>query len=114
MLGLSINLPSFEPGPQLIGDVPPDLARRLAVGLDEGLADGGGDNRLLRLWHVGQALRMVPRGSRWPLPAMPLDARGSKRQKRRFDGIRSSTAPAPASDPEPKKRKESGVPAAAC
>ena len=39
----------LEPGPQLIGDVPPDLTRRLAVGLDEGLADGGGDNRLLRI-----------------------------------------------------------------
>jgi hypothetical protein len=26
----------LEPGPQLIGDVPPDLARRLAVGLDGG------------------------------------------------------------------------------
>ena len=36
----------LEPGPQLIGDVPPDLTRRLPVGLDEGLADGGGDNRL--------------------------------------------------------------------
>ena len=46
MLGPSINLPSFSNRPQLIGDVPPDLARRLAVGLDEGLADGGGDNRL--------------------------------------------------------------------
>jgi hypothetical protein len=33
----------LEPEPQLIGDVPPDLARRLAVGLEEGLADGGGD-----------------------------------------------------------------------
>jgi hypothetical protein len=37
----------LEPRPQLIGDVPPDLARRLAVGLDEGLADGGSDNRLM-------------------------------------------------------------------
>ena len=57
MLGLVHQPAEFlEPGPQLIGDVPPDLARRLAVGLDEGLADGGGDNRLLRLWHVGQRI----------------------------------------------------------
>jgi hypothetical protein len=54
MLGLVHQPAEFlEPGPQLIGDVPPDLARRLAVGLDEGLADGGGNNRLLSLWHVG-------------------------------------------------------------
>ena len=57
MLGLVHQPAEFlEPGPQLIGDVPPDLARRLAVGLDEGLADGGGDNRLLRLWNVGQRI----------------------------------------------------------
>ena len=57
MLGLVHQPAEFlEPGPQLIGDVPPDLTRRLAVGLDEGLADGGGDNRLLRLWHVGQRI----------------------------------------------------------
>ena len=37
MLGLVHQPAEFlEPGPQLIGDVPPDLARRLAVGLDEG------------------------------------------------------------------------------
>ena len=36
--------------------MPLALARRLAVALDEGLADGGGDNRLLRLWHVGQRI----------------------------------------------------------
>jgi hypothetical protein len=45
----------LEPGPQLIGDVPPDLARRLVVGLDEGLVDSV-DNRLLRLWHEGQRI----------------------------------------------------------
>ena len=40
MLGLVHEPAEFlEPGPQLIGDMPPDLARRLAVGLDEGLAD---------------------------------------------------------------------------
>jgi hypothetical protein len=57
MLGLVHQPAEFlEPGPQLIGDVPPDLGRRLVVGLDEGLADGGGDNRRLRLWHVGQRI----------------------------------------------------------
>ena len=50
MLGVLHQPAEFlEPGPQLIGDVPPDLARRLAVGLDEGLADGGGDRLCLTL-----------------------------------------------------------------
>ena len=45
MLGLVHQPAEFlEPGPQLIGDVPPYLAHAVAVGLDEGLADGGGDS----------------------------------------------------------------------
>src|ERR1700727_2009517 len=64
----------LEPGPQLIGDVPPDLARDLAVGLDESLADGGGDNRLLRLWHVGQRIAHEVHATALPCRADdPLD-----------------------------------------
>jgi hypothetical protein len=37
----------LEPGPQLIGDVPPDLVRRLAVRLDEGLSDDRREPRFL-------------------------------------------------------------------
>ena len=75
MLGLVHQPAEFlEPGPQLIGDVPPDLARGLAIGLDEGLADGGGDNRLLRLWHVGQRIAHEVHATALPCRADdPLD-----------------------------------------
>ena len=75
MLGLVHQPAEFlEPGPQLIADVPPDLARGLAVGLDEGLANGGGDNRLLRLWHVGQRIAHKVHATALPCRADdPLD-----------------------------------------
>ena len=75
MLGLVHQPTEFlEPGPQLIGDVSPDLARGLAIGLDEGLADGGGDNRLLRLWHVGQRIAHEVHATALPCRADdPLD-----------------------------------------
>ena len=75
MLGLVHQPAEFlEPGPQLIGDVPPDLARRLAVGLDEGLVDSGGDNRLLRLWHEGQRIAHEVHATALPCRADdPLD-----------------------------------------
>jgi hypothetical protein len=75
VLGLVHQPAEFlEPGPQLIGDVPPDLTRRLAVGLDEGLADGGGDNRLLRFRHVGQRIAHEVHATALPCRADdPLD-----------------------------------------
>ncbi len=37
----------FELGPELIGNVPPDLRGRLAIGLKKGLADGSGNDGVL-------------------------------------------------------------------
>ena len=42
--------------PQLIGDMPPGLPRRLGIGLQEGLADCGGNHGVLALGHVRQGV----------------------------------------------------------
>ena len=42
--------------PELIGDVPPGLMRGLGIGLQEGLADRGGDHGVLALGHVRQGV----------------------------------------------------------
>jgi hypothetical protein len=41
---------------ELIGNMPPSLVRRLSVGLQEGLADRGGNHRVLALLHVRQGV----------------------------------------------------------
>ena len=42
--------------PELVGDLPPGLASGVGVGLEEGLAQGGGDHGVLALRHVGQGV----------------------------------------------------------
>ena len=42
--------------PQLIGDMPPGLRRRLGIGLQESLADRGGDHCVLAFRHVRQGI----------------------------------------------------------
>ena len=39
---------------ELVGDLVPDVACRLPIGLDEGSADRGGDDGVLATRHVGQ------------------------------------------------------------
>jgi len=39
---------------ELVGDLAPDVPGRLPIGLDEGLADRGGDDGVLATRHVGQ------------------------------------------------------------
>jgi hypothetical protein len=65
MLGL-VHYPAefLEPGAQLIGEVPPDLFRRLAVGLDAGLADA-------ESLHADRGLRRA--GRQDPRPRAPAD-----------------------------------------
>ena len=59
------GLASFGPaGPQLIGDMPPDVTRRHAVGLEEGLADRGGDHGVQQ-HQLSQARTYKPLFS-WP------------------------------------------------
>ena len=41
---------------QLVGDMPPGLMRRGGIGLQKGLADRGGDHRVLSLGHVRQGV----------------------------------------------------------
>jgi hypothetical protein len=41
---------------QLIGDMPPGLMRRRSIGLQEGLADRGGDHGVLAFLHVRQGI----------------------------------------------------------
>jgi putative transposase len=43
-------------GAQLVGDLAPDLCRGSVVGLEEDLADSGGNNSVLALGHVGQGI----------------------------------------------------------
>src|SRR5271170_7026070 len=64
----------FEPGPQLIGNMPPDLARRLAIGLDEGLADCGSRDGLLRLGNISERIAHEVHAA--TLPARANDALG--------------------------------------
>ena len=40
-------------GPELIGNLAPGVAGGIDVGLQEGLAQGGGDHGVLALRHVG-------------------------------------------------------------
>jgi hypothetical protein len=40
--------------PELVGDLAPGLLRRLPIGLQEGLAQGGSDHGVLGLGHVGE------------------------------------------------------------
>ena len=43
-------------GPQLIGDLTPDLCRGRMIGLKEDLTDGGSHDRVLALGHLGQGI----------------------------------------------------------
>ena len=86
MLDLVHQLAEFlELGPQLIGDACRQTARRLAVGLDEGLADGGGRQPSpASLARRPAALRMkctrqrchVPPTTRWTAAFSPSCASG--------------------------------------
>ena len=42
--------------PQLVGDMAPRLVRGRGIGLQKGLADGGGDHGVLALGHVRQGV----------------------------------------------------------
>jgi site-specific DNA recombinase len=59
-------------GPELVGDLAPGLARRILVGLEESLAQGGGDHGVLALGHVGQGIphpvdaATLPSGTQYP------------------------------------------------
>ncbi len=55
MLGL-VHEPGrlLEAGPELIGNVAPDVGGGFGIGLDEGLADGGGNDGVLAFADMGK------------------------------------------------------------
>ncbi len=67
LLGLVHQRAELRPAAaELVGDVAPGLAGALAVGLDEGLADGGGDHGVLAARSIGE--RVAGEMNPAPLP----------------------------------------------